>query len=468
MGQRAALLARPTCGPQIAHACAHANVPEADEICIGDINDEYNFEDNGHHERAVASGLGISGTRTLREANRARVDVRIEDKEGNVIIDLIVGLPANVQSVKRMVHKMEGTPAWKHSLAVDNQILDNTCTLQELETGGGQPVRLTMLRSIGPFAISGSFCFNFHGRSDNTVRVWDLDRYMGSGPKYLTPAAMELKEHTASVVAMSVDWTVQHALIASPCLALWDLENEVCVKELPDHPQHEVLCVEMDWASKRVLSGAKDGTLCLWNLEKDECIQTLQVGSEVLSIAVDWTSLRVLCAVTSAPANSCGSYVLQLWDLSKGMSMQELTGHAGSVLCLAAHWISRAAISGSEDHSLRLWDLKEGRCTGELRGHSGAVHCVSVSFASRRALSGSLDRTLRLWDLESADCLQEFSGHTAGVMCVSVDWISKRAISGGLDHVLRLWNLTHGNCEESKEIRGHTAGVLACSVDWLQ
>ena len=35
--------------------------------------------------------------------------------------------------------------------------------LQELEARGGQPVTLTLLRASGPFVISGSLCFDFHG-----------------------------------------------------------------------------------------------------------------------------------------------------------------------------------------------------------------------------------------------------------------------------------------------------------------
>ena len=70
-----------------------------------------------------------------------------------------------------------------------------------------------------------------------------------------------------------------------------------------------------------------------------------------------------------------------------------------------------SAVSGSSDHSLRVWDLSEGITVHVLAGHASKVHALAVD-RDRAVVSGSADRTVRVWSLHGTAEPTVLSGHT--------------------------------------------------------
>jgi len=135
---------------------------------------------------------------------------------------------------------------------------------------------------------------------------------------------------------------------------------------------------------------------------------------------------------------------LRLWDLETGETLQTLEGHTSWVMAVAVLADGRRALSGSGDQTLRLWDLETGETLRTLQGHRSSVYAVAVLADGRRALSGSDDTTLRLWNFKTGATLRTLEGHTDGVSAVAVLADGSRALSGSDDHTLRLWDLETG------------------------
>ena len=103
---------------------------------------------------------------------------------------------------------------------------------------------------------------------------------------------------------------------------------------------------------------------------------------------------------------------LRLWDLETGEILRSLV-HTGEINTVAVLADGRRALSGSDNTTLRLWDLKTGETLRILEGHTDGVSAVAVLADGSRALSGSDDHTLRLWDLETGARLAEFTADAA-------------------------------------------------------
>ncbi|MFI5397177.1 MAG: TIR domain-containing protein [Candidatus Binatia bacterium] len=206
---------------------------------------------------------------------------------------------------------------------------------------------------------------------------------------------------------------------------------------------------------KRVLTGADDKTVRLWDLETGRCLRVLKGHTEpVWSIAWDTDQRRVLSA---ARDNS-----VRLWDVKTGRCLRVLEGHTGSVHNVAWSGDQRHALSGSNDNSVRLWDVETGRCLRVLEGHTDAVWSVAWSADQRRALSSSEDNTVRLWDMETGRCLRVFEGHTDQVLTVIWTTDQRRALSGSSDETVRLWDIETGRC--LRVLEGESQSI-ACSAD---
>ncbi|KIM25847.1 hypothetical protein M408DRAFT_47414, partial [Serendipita vermifera MAFF 305830] len=98
-----------------------------------------------------------------------------------------------------------------------------------------------------------------------------------------------------------------------------------------------------------------------------------------------------------------------------------LSGHAGSVNCVAFSPDGTRVVSGSFDNTLRLWDGVTGASIGDpMEGHTQNITCVALSPDGTRVVSGSFDKTLRLWDgVTGASIGDPMEGHTHYVRCVA-------------------------------------------------
>ena len=94
---------------------------------------------------------------------------------------------------------------------------------------------------------------------------------------------------------------------------------------------------------------------------------------------------------------------IRIWDVESGSVVGEpLTGHTDSVCSVAYSPDGRCIISGSFDRTIRIWDAETGASVGDpLNEHTASVMSVPYSPDGRRIISGSSDSTIRTWYSEA-------------------------------------------------------------------
>jgi hypothetical protein len=88
-----------------------------------------------------------------------------------------------------------------------------------------------------------------------------------------------------------------------------------------------------------------------------------------------------------------------LWDLESGQALVRCQGHRNWITSVNFSPDGRRAVSGSRDRTVRLWDLESGHQMCVYRGHTNVVHSVAFSADGQSILSGSRDGTVRVWQL---------------------------------------------------------------------
>ena len=209
---------------------------------------------------------------------------------------------------------------------------------------------------------------------------------------------------------------------------------------------------------KRTLSGSRDHTVRLWDVETGRCLRVFKGHTSVVW-SVAWSADQ--CRALSGDSEG----IIRLWDVEKGRCLRVLKGHtSGEVQGLAWSADQRRALSGSGDYTVRLWDVETGRCLRVLEGHTESIYSIAWSADQRRALSGSTDETVRLWDVETGRCLRVLEGHTESINTNSVIWHAdgRCALSGSYDKTVRLWDVETGRC--LCVLEGHSSPVV--NVAW--
>lgn len=214
-------------------------------------------------------------------------------------------------------------------------------------------------------------------------------------------------------------------------IKIWDLE-ETAVQTLRGHAD-SVLAVAISPDGKRIVSGSRDTTVRLWDLDRGEATILSGHSDSVLAVALAADGSRLVSG------DSDGTF--KIWDLGS-RRVKTLKGCEGWVLgmFLSPEGTNPSAITSNQtDGSFEVWDL-ESRKVSSFSGHSSIVFDVHMTPNGRRMVSASHDRTVRLWDLETKQSYT-LTGHSGWVLGVFTTTDGTRVVSSSHDKTIRVWNM---------------------------
>lgn len=179
--------------------------------------------------------------------------------------------------------------------------------------------------------------------------------------------------------------------------------------------------------------------------------------SPVCSAAFSWD--------TSLLLSGCKDGIVCLWDVSTGKRLKVFEGHKGSAFFVQFAWDGRHGTTGSPDGVLTSWDIRTGEMLSQLSGYAQFVHHVYLSddgqwkLTSVKTKSGYGVRVEKSTDPETVRILE-----TKRIVSVTVDGrCMLSADDAGNDYdgeSAVLWNLGTGE----RLWRGNqTGGEIAIS-----
>jgi F-box and WD-40 domain protein 1/11 len=257
----------------------------------------------------------------------------------------------------------------------------------------------------------------------------------------------------------------------------------------PSHPHeaHTECIYTIQYVGKHLVSGSRDKTIRVWNLDTQRLIHPplRGHGASVLCLQFD---MRPSEDVIISGGGDCS---VILWKFSTGKLLRKIeNAHAESVLNLrfdARHlitcskdrtikiWNRHSLLPTDEDypvrgtsssarwpahiidvteevarHTLNLQRLPEYSLLMTLTGHTAAVNAIQV--LDGQIVSASGDRHIKVWDIKTGMCVKTIYGHQKGIACVQFD--GRRIVSGSSDVTVRIFDAV--SSAEVACLRGHT------------
>ncbi|MCJ1356561.1 MAG: hypothetical protein MMC33_006556 [Icmadophila ericetorum] len=249
-----------------------------------------------------------------------------------------------------------------------------------------------------------------------------------------------------------------------------------------DHPEeaHKECVYTIQYSGKYLVSGSRDKTLRIWDLETQRLVRKPLIGhsGSVLCLQFDDSEKEDIIASGSSDTD------VILWKFSTGEIIKKLSkAHRESVLNLK--FDERFLVTCSKDKTIKIWNRQElrpgdknypvrnvrggGRCPSfvldlssfptpsamqealnakqmepiakythimTLDSHGAAVNAIYIY--KEQLVSASGDRTLKVFNIHSGVCTAVCSGHTKGIACVQYD--GKRIVSGSSDNTIRIYD----------------------------
>jgi len=356
--------------------------------------------------------------------------------------------------------------------------------------------------TVTSVAVHPIFTITCSGSDDATIKVWDHE----SG-EYIK----SLKGHTGTVHSLCFTPLGSHLASSSSDLSikLWDFKTYNCIRTLRGHdhtissisfipspalisqgtskassttsaPQNTTSTTGIDInaaGTAYLISGSRDKTMKVWELETGFCVHTVQDHS-------DWVRCLAVRPDGGFIASSGSDFVINLYKLNNAADVPkmsedlvkhaELRGHEHVVESIAfitnsplatkeavetsvstnsspskasssVKKLAEAATylaSGGRDRTVRLWSINSMECLAVFSFHENWVRSVLIHPSGNYIFSAGDDRTIRVLDIKSNRCLRTLdSAHQHFVTSLSMHYSLPILVSGGVDHVVNCWTL---------------------------
>ncbi len=287
-----------------------------------------------------------------------------------------------------------------------------------------------------------------------------------SGEQVLFPwkhCAQIVEGHRKGITAVAVTPDGRHVVSGSrdKTLKLWDLDTRQYLQTFKGHPE-QVTAVTVTPDGRFIISGSCDNTLRLWELASGELLETFEGHKDrvsALGIAPDGQHV----------VSASWDQTLRLWDISTGKCLRVFKGHQDQVTTAAITPDGQSIVSGSEDGTRRVWDISTGKCVHIYKGKwfakfLEAFEAVTLAVTSdgEYAVSGGWDNVLRMWNLKTGQKVWSSTKHQNRITAITMTPDGQCIVTGSRDKTVRLWDLERGG--NTRTFEGHKKQVNAVAV----
>jgi WD40 repeat protein len=194
---------------------------------------------------------------------------------------------------------------------------------------------------------------------------------------------------------------------------LWDVETGSIIYILTGH-NHVVNSVAFSPDGKKFATGSSDQTVKIWDIT---------TGNEIYSFKLEGIVYRVVFSPDGQNLLASNNMNVSLLNLSTGTEILNFIGHTKFSTSVDISTDGRYVLTGSDDMTAILWDAETGEKIQTYSGFSDGITSVAISPDNVYALISSHDNTIVQFDINSGEKVRTFISQAVSSVDFSQDGI---------------------------------------------
>jgi len=271
-------------------------------------------------------------------------------------------------------------------------------------------------------------------------------------------------------LVLSPDGSLVAAGAQDGTVRLYDVQRDWAVQALTGHSA-PVIGVAMNPDGSTLISVGRDGEVRTWDVASGQVQQVIDgEGGPVTGAS--------LAADGSVLATVSQDGTVRLFNVVEGVPLRSIGPNENTKLTVALN-SDGTLVAAGDGVNIQIWDTHtgdlvqtlEGYCEdgpamtldacdeaeGDWLGHEKEVTALAFSPAGDLLASGSADTTIVFWYPETGEVRWDSGGHWSAVTALAFNSDGSVVLSGGADNKIRSWRLPGGKGTATYE--GHLSAV---------
>ena len=314
-------------------------------------------------------------------------------------------------------------------------------------------------------------CKNFvFSSNDNLLKTYDIEHNINKLYEGHTDFIMSILVKNDFVITSSKDNTIR----------IWKINNFIknennylslkCICLLKGHSE-TVNCSDIYLKKNYLISGCKDGSIKLWNIQKlkelkedndeNEKMDLISINESLSSKVVHDDEINAIKFSPNGKIFASGSYdkTIKIFEISKNNDfnlIHTLSGHKKGVTDISFSPYAKILASCGTDKVIKIWNLVDYSCLNTYEGHLSSVLKIDWIYRGTHLISGGGDGLIKLWNVKTSENILTLDAHDGKIWALdinknnNIDSSPLCFISGGTDGKIIFWK--DNTKEEEKNI----------------
>ncbi|MBS0266090.1 MAG: hypothetical protein JSS02_29430, partial [Planctomycetes bacterium] len=212
-------------------------------------------------------------------------------------------------------------------------------------------------------------------------------------------------------------------------------------------------------ASGRLAEGSADGLIRIWDVDREQTVQTLKGAAPGYRTKwLDWSR----DGGKLVAGGSDGT--VHVWETASGRELKVFRGHRASIASVAFSADGTRVVSWGQDGAIKIWDVIADRLTADVT-HPGGVTAGAWSPDEKILATGHFDGSVTISGLHASDERRTLQGHVRSINGIAWRPDSTQLASVSSDFNAKIWDVASGKLILGPLVHSHEVTAVAWEPD---